>query len=29
MTLREFQSLIREMYHDKDAARPVHNGHDT
>jgi NTP pyrophosphatase (non-canonical NTP hydrolase) len=23
MTLREFQSLIREMYHDKDAARGV------
>lgn len=23
MTLREFQSLIRDMYHDKDAARGV------
>ena len=23
MTLREFQALIREMYHDKDAARGV------
>ncbi len=23
MTLREFQTLIREMYHDKDAARGV------